>query len=338
MRKFPVVSLAILLLPSFVLAQGSSAVIRGPIIGPQGETVSYMWIQASETATQDRARDESTTDGRYEISGLSPGRYRLKINTPCCAYENFESDEVELAAGEVVDFDVHLKEGDSFNTIGDDPGVIAAYLRSEAVIPDDPPPVMRDGKPDLSGIWLIGDDPFPEEREAHPWAEELADERRASGAIDSPHNQCLPGGPPIPGGAAPFMAKFVQKDELLVILFEDYPGFRQVFLDGRKHPEYPNPSWMGHSIGRWDGDTLVIDTIGYNDRGWIGPYPRSEELHIVERYSRPEYGRIELEMTVEDPKVFVRPWTRYKSYYLVPQAELIEYVCENNKWGGSPED
>jgi len=78
-----------------------------------------------------------------------------------------------------------------------------------------------------------------------------------------------PSGPPIPGGAAPFLSKFVQKDELLIILFEDYPGFRQVFMDGRKHPEDPNPSWLGHSIGRWEDDALVIDTIGYNDRGWL---------------------------------------------------------------------
>lgn len=334
MKKIPGIFAAIIFLPSFAFAQDTSAVIRGTIYGPQGETVPYMWVQATEANAEEKKRDESTTEGHYEIAGLSAGRYTLKINTPCCAYVSFDSEEIEIESGEVREFEIRLDEGDSFNTVGDDPGVIASYLRSEAVIPDEPPPVMPDGKPDLSGIWLIGNDPFPEKRVAHPWAEELAESRRESSGIDSPHNQCLPGGPPIPGGAAPFMAKFVQKDDLMVILFEDYPGFRQVFMDGRKHPEYPNPSWMGHSIGHWEGDTLVIDTVGYNDRGWIGTYPRTEELHIIERYSRPEYGRINLEMTVEDPKVFVKPWVRNKSYYLVPQAELIEFVCENNKWSG----
>ena len=214
------------------------------------------------------------------------------------------------------------------------PGIIAGALRSEAIIPDEPPPRMPDGKPDFSGVWLIGDDPFPEKIDAQEWAEEIAEKRIANSLIDHPHNQCLPGNPPIPGAAAPFIAKFVHKEDLLVMLFEDVPGFRQVFVDGREHPEYPNPTWVGHSVAHWEGDTLVIDAIGFNDRGWMSLYPRSEALHIVERYTRSEYGRIDAEMTVEDPAVYNKPWRRRASYYLVPHVELIEYVCENNKWAG----
>ena len=184
----------------------------------------------------------------------------------------------------------------------------------------------------------MGFDPFPDDIDAQDWAQELYEERLANEVADHPHTQCLPGDPPIAGGAAPFISKFVQTSELLVILMEDYPGFRQVFMDGRDHPQYPNPSWMGHSIGRWEGDTLIIDTVGFNDRGWLEVYPRSEQLHIVERYTRTEYGYMELEMTIEDPGVFNAPYVRRMPFHLAPHAELIEYVCENNKWGGDPTD
>ena len=103
-------------------------------------------------------------------------------------------------------------------------------------------------------------------------------------------------------------------------------------MDGREHPEWPNPSWMGHSIGQWVGDTLVIDTVGFNDRGWSSGYPQSEERHTIERYTRSDYGRLEVEFIVEDPKVFNSLWVENMVFDLAPQEELIEYVCENNKW------
>jgi len=315
-------------------AQDGTGVIHGTIYGPQGEKVSYLWIRANGADSNEAGRNESTVDGVYGISGLKAGTYTLEINTPCCAYMNYDSEPIELTEGQKREFKVRLEEGD-YNTVGDDPGVIAAAIRSEAVIPDEPPPRMQNGNPDLSGIWLIGADPFPEEVTAQPWAEEIFQERVASNGRNHPHTRCLPGDPPIGGGAAPFIGKFVQKGELLVILFEDYPGFRQVFLDGRPHPEYPNPSWMGHSIGHWDGDTLVVDTVGFNDRGWLNTYPRSEDLHMVERYTRTEYGFMSLEMTVEDPNVFEATWMSRLPLHLAPHAELIEYVCENNKWANA---
>jgi len=332
MNVFTRVVAVFLFMPLAAFAQDDAGAIRGTIYGPQGEVVPYMPIQATEAESGEFERAESTTEGQYEVTGLAAGSYTLTITTPCCAYLNYESGAVKVAAGETKDFEIHLEEGGSFNTVGDDPGNIAATIRSEAIIPDEPPPRIADGKPDLSGMWLVGADPFPEEVEAHPWAEELFDERAENEGIDHPHLRCLPGNPPIGGGAAPFMAKFVQKPDLLVILFEDYPGFRQVFMDGREHPEDPNPSWMGHSIGHWDGDTLVVDSVGFNDRGWIALYPRTEDLHMVERYTRSEYGRMDLEITYEDPTVYKSPWKENAPLHLAPQEELIEYVCENNKW------
>jgi len=324
----------LLFLPLAALSQDNSGAIHGTIIGPQDENVSYMWVRANDTDSAEAGRGESTVDGAYRISNLPAGSYTLEINTPCCAYLNFESESINLAEGQVLEFEIRLEEGDSFNTVGDDPGVVAAAMRSEAVIPNEPPPRMADGKSDLSGVWLIGTDPFPQKPEAHPWAAEIKQERNANFGIDSPHLQCLPGGPPIPGGAAPFLAKFVQKSDLLIILFEDYPGYRQVFMDGRDHPEYPNPSWVGHSIGHWDDDTLVIDTVGFNDRGWMNGYPRSEKLHLIERYTRSEYGRMDLDLTIDDPEVFQKLWLENVPLHLAPQEELIEFVCENNKWAG----
>ena len=324
--------LGIVAMTSLAMAEEAGS-IRGAVDGPNDEKVRYAPIQATNESAGIKVRSQSDRDGNFEFIGLPMGTYKLHVNMPCCAYEDYESDELEVI-GKVA-FDIRLAEGSSFNTVGDDPGVIAAIVKDRQVIPNEPVPRLASDKPDLSGIWLLGADPFPEEVDAQPWAQELLEERIENNFRYHSHNYCLPGDAPIGGGTAPFMAKFVQKDDLLIILFEDYPGFRQVFLDGREHPEWPNPAWMGHSIGHWDGDVLVVDTVGFNDRGWMNGYPRSEELHMIERYERTGYGRMELHMTVEDPNVFNAPWSESRVLDLAPQEELIEFVCENNKWATS---
>jgi len=128
------------------------------------------------------------------------------------------------------------------------------------------------------------------------------------------------------------MGKFVQTPHLLVILFEDVPGYRQVFLDGRDHPADAAPTWMGHSIGRWESDTLVIDTVGFNAHGWNGMFPRTEMMRMEERYTRSAYGYMDVKLTITDPGVFTKPLVRQMRFDLAPQEELIEFVCENNKW------
>jgi hypothetical protein len=318
-----------------VFAQGMGS-IGGAVHSPYDGLVKYAPIQATNIETGEKRRTASGQDGLYEFSNLPTGTYTLRVNMPCCAYKSFTSEEVAVAAA--TSFDIHLEEGSSFNTVGDDPGVIAAAIKERQIIPDEPPPQMPDGKPDLSGVWLVGSDPFREPADALPWAQELRDKRVANSFRHHPHTYCLPSNLPIPGGAAPFIAKFVQKDDLLVILLEDTPGYRQVFLDGRDHPEWPNPSWMGHSIGQWEGGTLVIDTVGFNDRGWSSGYPQSEERHTIERYTRTEYGQMEVQFIVEDPKVFNSPWEENMVFDLAPQEELIEFVCENNKWAQSAAD
>ncbi len=323
----------IVFMPSMASTQGDSGVMSGTVFGPNGETVPDMPIQATHAVTGEYERTQSASNGQFMLASLAAGSYTVTISTPCCIYQPYESDELIVAADETTSFEIQLEDRVYFATLADDPAVLAAVVRNRQEIPDLPVPRLPNGNPNLSGMWLIGEDRYPQRADAHPWAEDLFAERIANDLADLPHRRCLPGGPPIPTLVAPMLAKFVQTADLLVILFEDVPGFRQIFLDGRQHPDDPNPSWLGHSIGHWDGDVLVVDTVGYNDRGWMGFYPRTEQLHLIERYKRTEYGRIDLEVTIEDPTVFRAPWIQNLPLELAPQEELIEYVCENDKWG-----
>lgn len=194
--------------------------------------------------------------------------------------------------------------------------------------PEGPTPRFSDGTVDLSGVWdpgltfaNLGDVPL------EPWAQQLYDERRANNSKDDPEAYCLPAGVP---RMSPFPQKFVQTPDLVVILDEgNVHSYRQLFLDGRGHPDDLQPLWMGHSIARWDQDTLVVDSIGFNDKTWLSGrgMPHTEQLHVVERYSRPDLGHLEVEITIEDPGAFTASHTFNRSFTLRPDWELLEYVC-----------
>ena len=182
-------------------------------------------------------------------------------------------------------------------------------------------------------MWMYGDDPFPATPQFTASAAKLVAEREANFYIESPRFRCLPTSLPIPTHTPPTFGKFIQTPDLIAILFEGILGYRQIFMDGRGHPEDADPSWLGHSIGWWEDDVLVVDTVNFNDRGWTGAsHPRSEQFHVIERYKRTDYGHMELELTIEDPEVYVEPWTRQMPVYLTPNEELLEFVCENEKW------
>ena len=200
-----------------------------------------------------------------------------------------------------------------------------------------PAPRTSDGKPDLSGLWrlngigrvfnILGNEPV----EMLPWARDVYAKRSINFAKDSPDSNCLPAGPTAGlFGMSP--VKFIQTKNVLVILYEDQPA-RQVFLDGRPLPKDPNPTWMGYSVGRWDGDTLVVETAGYNDRTWLDltGHPHTEALRLTERFRRLDTGRMQLEMTFDDPKTYTRPWTVPVNAQLLPDSELLEFVCNENE-------
>jgi hypothetical protein len=200
-----------------------------------------------------------------------------------------------------------------------------------------PVPKAPNGKPDLTGLWRINVGAFGgnaaaelKSGEVLPWAEALYKQRLENLGTDHMGVQCLPFGPGYVNAGG--LAKFVQTPGLLVILYEDL-SYRQIFLDGRDLPKDPNPSWMGYSVGRWDGDTLVVESFGFNDRTWIdfGGHPHTEELRITERFHRKDFGHMDLEITWNDPKAYTRPWSVKATAEFAADTDLLEYVCKENE-------
>jgi len=211
-----------------------------------------------------------------------------------------------------------------------------------------PPPRSADGKPDFSGTWESDYGYFgdlarglkPDEVVMQPWAEALVKQHESVLHGDDLLVQCLPEGVPRINMSAsrgmPHPFKIVQTPALVVLLYETSGNqtFRQVFLDGRPLPKDPQPTWLGYSVGRWDGDALVIDTTGFNGRAWIDTgkgHPQTEEARVTERITRPDFGHLQIQITIDDPKVFLKPWTAKVPIHLLPDTDLIETFCENEK-------
>ena len=214
-----------------------------------------------------------------------------------------------------------------------------------------PAPKTPGGKPDLSGIWLISEeqnafgaytshfmdlavDLKPEEAPFQPWAKALSQQRQAVEHKDDPLARCMPPGVPRINTIAPF--KIVQTGQLVIVLYETTANsaFRQIFLDGRPLPKDPQPTWLGYSIGTWEGDVLKVDTIGFNDRGWIDTgigHPQTEALHVIERFRRADFGHLEIAVTIDDPKAYTKPWTGNLKVHLLPDTEILEMTCENSR-------
>ncbi|MBZ5575518.1 MAG: hypothetical protein LAP40_03035 [Acidobacteriia bacterium] len=194
--------------------------------------------------------------------------------------------------------------------------------------PAGPAPRTPEGRPDFSGVWLGNDELSPEKPALLPWAAAVMQKRKQrDNIVDNPASHCLPSAIPLAGAR---VYKVVETPALLLEMFKDVIGYRQVFLDGRAHPADPDPSWMGHSIGHWEGDTLAIDTVGFNDRSWLELYPHTEKLHIVERYQRRDLGHLEVRITIQDPGAFTRPWKIHNEWVLAPNQDVLEYVCNEN--------
>jgi hypothetical protein len=193
-----------------------------------------------------------------------------------------------------------------------------------------PAPKTADGKPDFSGLWLFvpgkGGITDLKPSEIKPWAEALHKQRDEDLSHDAPSTQCLPSGFLTLG-----MFKVVQAPGLIVMLAEDLT-YRQIFLDGRELPKDPNPAWMGYSVGHWEGDTLVIESTGYNDRTWLDQgYPHSENLRITERWRRTDFGHLTRETEARDPAIYEKPWISKGAGIYTADTDLLEYVCAENE-------
>ena len=214
-----------------------------------------------------------------------------------------------------------------------------------------PPPKTDDGKPDLSGIWLRArgvsapsENPqgLPGRMEHFmprggvipllPEAAALYQQRSSNLGKGRPSERCLPHGIPdamLYGGPM----KIVQTRSLSLILFEEFNHFRQVFTDGRAFPQDPQPTWFGYSVGRWDGDAFVVETMGFNDQTWMDDsgLPHSDALRTTEKFARPDYGHLNLQITFDDRKSYAMPWSVNLAFNLLPDTELIESICENER-------
>ena len=223
-----------------------------------------------------------------------------------------------------------------------------------------PAPRLPDGKPDLSGIWHaanpnrcapgasrfiecgteIGGSPLGGNLGRNlsgglpyqPWAAKLAEARRADDSRDDPHVRCLPDNPPR-AWTLPHLTKAVHTPKLLVLLYEVNAMYRQVHIDGRPLPDDPTPGWNGYSTAHWEGDTLVVETAGFRDGLWIdtGGSPMSDAARMTERMRRPDYGTLELEITIDDPKTYTRPFTVNLTQNLEIDTELIDEFCLENE-------
>ena len=215
-----------------------------------------------------------------------------------------------------------------------------------------PTPRTADGRPDFSGVYHapgygpsdppvrngetiarnIARDLRPEDVPMLPSAVELFKQRNKDQSKDDPEGLCLPMGTP---RKDPYPWQMVQTSKLLLILYEgNVHSYRQVFMDGHGHDPKAPGTWWGESIGHWDGDALVVDTTGFNDKAWLDlvGHPRTHQAHITERFTRPELGRVVIEITIDDPGAYSRPWTVIERAQLAPGWELFDYVCnENNR-------
>ena len=203
-----------------------------------------------------------------------------------------------------------------------------------------PVPRAADGKPDLTGIWQSVRSAFNvaaglkrgEEVPFNAAGKALFDERRANNSKDEPSARCLPSSIPMRNQLATPI-KFIQIPGVTVELYESRTTFRQIFTDGRPLPKVDWPAWGGYSVGHWEGDTFVIETTGFNGKTWLDQtgHPATDAMRLTERYTRKDFGHMDMETTIEDPKVYTKPWTIYAQYQLKVDTELLEFICEENE-------
>jgi hypothetical protein len=217
-----------------------------------------------------------------------------------------------------------------------------------------PAPRTADGKPDLSGVWAaecaiygrdgcflqslffdLAKDLKAGEVQMTPWAAAVQAQRESRDHVDDPYGYCLPPGVPrINFGGGAF--KILPTPGVTALLYETLVGmiFRQVFTDGRPLPAAGEPTWLGYSVGRWEGDTLAVETGGFRDGGWLDTKkgrPHSDALRVTERFRRVDFGHMELAVTIADPKAYVKPWTVQAKLRLLPDTELVEAFCDQHE-------
>jgi hypothetical protein len=308
--------------------QGQNGAISGTVTNPAGAHPGGVTVQAKLAGSKNMAKATTVAGGKYTLPDLASGQYEISVNVP--GLRGYEQKNVSVEAGKTTALDIRLEEGTQMSTLGEDTLAIFANAKRHNA-PTGPAPRTVDGKPDLSGVWWGAATTDPGNPEWLPSAQAVARQRAENNRKDSPQARCLP--------SAIIRARplheFVQSPAILVEMFDDdSPGFHQIYTDGRQHPTEVDPLWYGHSIGHWEGDTLVVDRVHFDDRVWLDQdaHPHSDKLHIVERYRRVDLGHLEIEITVEDPGVLAKPWTTKRIADLAAKETIREFMCtENNR-------
>jgi len=204
-----------------------------------------------------------------------------------------------------------------------------------------PAPRTPDGKPDLAGLWEPEPSPYrfdviqdvKDEGIFRPAAEAVFLKRAADLRRDNPVTHCLPAGPSaIFAAGSTRLYRIIQSPKVIGLLYE-LSGFRQIYMDGRKLPKDPNPTWMGYSVGYWDGDTLVVESAGFNDKSWLDMvgHPHSEYLRVTERFRRADFGHMQVQVTFDDPETLTKPLTISMAVNYAADSDMLEYVCNENE-------
>jgi hypothetical protein len=319
------IAIASVLFAGAAAAQSISGSITGTVTDTSSVAVEGAMVMATTNPPSGTHRAVSDKDGKYTLAGLPPGSYDLQVS--CTSMQTFTQKAVAVQTGSALRLDIHMEFNTQLGTLGEDRVTAAADAKRHHP-PAGPTPRTPDGKPDLSGVYWsprTTDTGLPK---FLPAAEAVAKERLDNNRKDTPQAQCLPSAVLRMGP----LVELVQSKQFLVIISDDdYPGFHQVYLDGRPHPEYPY-QWYGHNIGHWEMDTLVVDRVGFNERVWLDQelHPHSDKLHVVERYRRPDLGHLEIQITVEDPGVVAQPYTIKRVADLAPDQEIHEYICNEN--------
>jgi len=312
-----------------VAAKELPRTLTGRALDPDGGLIARLEADVTLTNTVSGAKvvGHLGRDGRYAVKGIPPGTYNIDLLVPSRLYDRYQRANVVIDIAKDTTLDLGLSWGMNLGTVGDDPLLQGADLRAKTRNIEGPVSRLPDGRPDLSGVWTnIGDAVAPPPMPLKPWAQNVADEL-AKIRQDNPGAYCLPQ-VAIPS-LINYPTRFVQSADRIIQITEDMdPGYRQVFMDGRPHPAPDdwNPAWYGHSIGHWEGDTLVVDTVGFNEIT-TGFSVHTEKLHVIERYTRLNHGRLQVELFAEDPDAWTAPHQRKWMMGLAEGTEIVEFVC-----------
>ena len=306
---------------SFSLLVAGSAVageLKGVVTAPDGLPVPLAELVFKNTATGKTASTKSAFSGEYALPKLDAGTYDVSVSS-IRYLAPFAAKGVTVEASGPTKFDVRL----SYLPMGGVPGEgqDAALSSLRRVAPKGKTPRTPEGKVDFSGVWSW---PVTIDKGTPEWLPA----GMPNGSL-TPATYCLP-------HAVLWYNQFiklVQTPKLMIELYDDDdPAYRQIYLDGRPHPKNEDPTWYGHSVGHWEGDTLVVDRVGFNAKGWMDGdgHHNTEALHVVERFRRPDYGHLEVSMTFEDPGALKGSWTVTRLSILAPEEDVREYACNEN--------